>query len=138
LQRRTWPECHNQRRHKVNFYPEYGTNDRRDGMVCMSVDGQILWTTKRSPDFDKGSIILADGLILANDGARSLYLVEPNPSEFKQLASLELFPEAAAGLENDIAARVGGRNQNWAPLALTDGKLLVRDQTQLKCVKVVR
>ena len=107
-------------------------------MVCMSVDGQILWTTKRSPDFDKGSIILADGLILANDGARSLYLVEPNPSEFKQLASLELFPEAAAGLENDIAARVGGRNQNWAPLALTDGKLLVRDQTQLKCVKVVR
>ena len=124
--------------YKGNFYAEYGTNDRRDGMVCMSMDGQILWKTKRSPDFNKGSIILADGLILASDGARSLYLVEPNPSEFKQLASAELFPEAAAGSENDIASRVGGRNQNWAPMALADGKLLIRDQTQLKCVKVAR
>ena len=113
-------------------------NDRHDGMVCMSMDGKILWQTKRSPDFNKGSIILADGLMLASDGARSLYLIEPNPSEFKQLASVELFPEAAAGSENDIASRVGGRNQNWAPMALADGKLLIRDQTQLKCVIVAR
>ena len=28
------------------------------------------------------------------------------------------------------------RTQNWAPLALADGKLLIRDHTQLKCVKV--
>jgi len=121
-----------------NFYAEYGTNERRDGMVCMSMDGQILWKTKRSPDFNKGSMILADGLILASDGATSLYLVEPNPSEFKQLASAELFPEAAAGSESDIASRVGGRNQNWAPMALADGKLLLRDQTQLKCIQVTK
>lgn len=122
--------------HKGHFYAEYGTNERRDGMVCMNMDGKILWQTKRSPDFNKGSMILADGLILASDGARSLYLVEPDPSGFKQLASAELFPEAPAGSENDMASRVGGRNQNWAPMALADGKLLVRDQTQLKCVKV--
>jgi len=85
--------------HKGHFYAQYGTNERRDGMVCMSMDGKILWKTKRSPDFNKGSMILADGLILASDGARSLYLVEPNPSEFKQLASAELFPEAQAGSE---------------------------------------
>jgi outer membrane protein assembly factor BamB len=124
--------------YKGHFYAEYGTNERRDGMVCMNMDGRILWQTKRSPDFNKGSMILADGLILASDGARSLYLVEPDPSGFKQLASAELFPEAAAGSENDMASRVGGRNQNWAPLALADGKLLLRDQTQLKCVIVAR
>jgi outer membrane protein assembly factor BamB len=124
--------------YKGHFYAEYGTNDRRDGIVCMSMDGQILWKTKRSPDFNKGSMILADGLILASDGARSLYLVEPDPSGFKQLASAELFPEAAAGSENDMASRVGGRNQNWAPMALADGKLLVRDQSQMKCLKVAR
>ena len=124
--------------YKGCFYAEYGTNDRRDGMVCMSMDGEIKWKSKRAPDFNKGSMILADGLILASDGARSLYLVEPNPSEFKQLASAELFPEAAAGSENDMASRVGGRNQNWAPMALADGKLLIRDQAQLKCVKVAR
>ncbi len=124
--------------YKGHFYAEYGTNERRDGMVCMDMDGKILWQTKRSPDFNKGSMILADGLILASDGARSLYLVEPDPSGFKKLASAELFPEASAGSENDMAARVGGRNQNWAPMALADGKLLLRDQTQLKCVKVAR
>ena len=124
--------------YKGHFYAEYGTNERRDGMVCMNMDGKILWQTKRSPDFNKGSMILADGLILANDGARSLYLLEPDPSGFKQLASAELFPEAAAGSENDMASRVGGRNQNWAPMALADGKLLLRDQTRLKCVKVAQ
>ena len=124
--------------HKGHFYAQYGTNSRRDGMVCMSLEGHILWKTKRTPDFNKGSMILADGLILASDGARSLYLVEPNPAEFKQLASAELFPEAAAGSENDIASRVGGRNQNWAPMALADGKLLVRDQAHMKCVRVAQ
>jgi len=124
--------------HRGHFYAEYGTNTRRDGMVCMSMDGEIKWKTKRSPDFNKGSMILADGLILASDGARSLYLVEPDPSGYKQLASAELFPERAAGSGNDIAFRVGGRNQNWAPMALADGRLLIRDQTRLKCVKVAQ
>ena len=124
--------------HKRHFYAQYGTNNRRDGMACMSMEGEIKWKTKRSPEFTKGSMILADGLILASDGARSLFLVEPDPSGFKQLATAELFPEAAAGSENDMASRVGGRNQNWAPMALADGKLLIRDQTQLKCVKVTQ
>jgi len=124
--------------YKGHFFAEYGTNERRDGMVCMSMDGQIRWKTKRSPDFNKGSMILADGLILASDGAKSLYLIEPDPSGYKQLASAELFPEGAADSEGGIAARIGGRNQNWAPMALADGKLLLRDQTQLKCVKVAQ
>jgi outer membrane protein assembly factor BamB len=124
--------------YKGYFYGEYGTNERHDGMVCMSLDGQIMWKTKRSPDFNKGSMILADGLLLATDGAKSLYLIELDSSGYKQLASAEFFPEGAAGPENDIASRVGGRNQNWAPMALADGKLLVRDQTQLKCVKVAQ
>jgi outer membrane protein assembly factor BamB len=124
--------------YKGHFYAEYGTNERRDGMVCMSMDGEIKWKTKRSPDFNKGSMILADGVILATDGARSLYLVEPNPSEYKQLASAELFPEAAAGSANDPMSSFVGRNQNWAPMALADGKLLVRDQTQLKCLKIAQ
>ncbi|GAI68496.1 unnamed protein product, partial [marine sediment metagenome] len=33
-----------------------------------------------------------------------------------------------------MAARFA--TQNWAPLALADGKLLIRDQTRLMCVKV--
>ncbi len=123
--------------YKGHFYAQYGTNNRNDGLVCMGMDGQIKWKTKRDPNFNKGSMILADGLILANDGAKTLYLIEPDPSGFKSLASTVLFGEGAAG-SDPMAARVGGSNQNWAPMALSDGKLLIRDQSQLKCLKVVQ
>lgn len=125
--------------HNGHFYAQYGTNSRRDGLVCMSMDGQIKWSTRRSPDFNKGSMILVDGLILATDGRKTLYLIEPDPSGFKALASAEVLGEGGTGSENDpLAARVGGSTQNWAPLALSDGKLLVRDQSRLKCVKVAQ
>ena len=104
------------------FYVHYSTNDRKDGLVCMSIDGQIKWKTGRSPLFDKGSMVLADGLLLSTDGRETLYLIEPDPSAFKPLATTEL-------LEG---------KQNWAPLALADGKLLIRDQSQLRCVKVAQ
>jgi hypothetical protein len=84
-------------------------------------------------------MILADGLLLATDGSQTLYLVEPDPSGFKPLASAMLLGEGGSGSENDpLASRVGGRTQNWAPLALSDGKLLIRDQTKLKCVNVAK
>lgn len=104
------------------FYAQYSTNERKDGMVCMSIDGQIKWKTGRSPLFDKGGSILADGLLHSTDGREKLYLIEPDPSAFKPLATAELLE--------------AGRNQNWAPLALADGKLLIRDQKQMKCVVV--
>jgi len=121
--------------HNGYFYAQFGTNSRRDGLVCMSMDGKIMWKTGRSINFNKGSMILVDGLILATDGAKTLYLIEPDPSGFKPLASAELLGEAGTNSEG-IAARVGGSTQNWAPIALSDGKLLIRDHNQMKCVVV--
>ena len=125
--------------HNGHFYAQYGTNSRRDGLVCMSMDGQIKWSTRRSPDFNKGSMILVDGLILATDGRKTLHLIEPDPSGFKALASAEVLGEGGTGSGSDpLASRVGGSTQNWAPLALSDGKLLIRDQTRMKCVQVAQ
>lgn len=104
------------------FYGQFSTNEKRDGLCCMSMDGKVMWKTMRSPQFDKGSMILADGLILATDGRKTLYLIQPDPSGFKPLASAAILKEG----------------QNWAPLALADGKLLLRDQSRLMCVKVVK
>jgi outer membrane protein assembly factor BamB len=104
------------------FYAQFSTNSKRDGLCCMSMDGKVMWKTIRSPQFDKGSMILADGLILATDGRKTLYLIQPDPSGFKPLASAELL----------------GEGQNWGPLALSNGKLLIRDQNRLMCVKVVK
>jgi outer membrane protein assembly factor BamB len=118
------------------FYAQYTTNERRDGMVCMSIDGQIKWKTGRSPTFNKGGSILADGLLLSTDGSTKLYLIEPDPSGFKLLASAEVLGEGGTDANDRLASRVGGSTQNWAPMALSDGKLLIRDQKQMKCVVV--
>lgn len=114
------------------FYGEYGTNNRRDGLTCMDSEGNIMWKTKREPDFNKGSMIIADGLMLATDGAKTLYLIEPGPAGYKELAKAELLAEQK--FADDRAARHG--TQNWAPLALANGKLLIRDQSRMLCVKV--
>ena len=91
-----------------------------------------MWKTKRDPDFNKGSMILADGLILATDGAKTLYLIEPDPSTFKPISKAELLTEQKS--DDPGASRFG--TQNWAPIALSGGKLLIRDQSRMMCVKV--
>ncbi len=112
--------------HPAILYKEYlyghcSTNETRDGLVCMDLNGKVMWKTGRSPLFDKGGFILVDGLFLSVDGNKGfLYLHEPNPNGFKELARAKLLDPG----------------ENWAPLALTDGKLLIRDQKQMKCVAV--
>jgi outer membrane protein assembly factor BamB len=103
-----------------NFYSQYTINERSDGMVCMGMDGKIKWKTGDEPPFNKGGIILADGLLLSTDGSKKLYLIDPDPSGFKPLASAELLETG----------------ENWAPIALSDGKLLIRDHKNLKCIAV--
>ena len=107
--------------YKGHLYGHCSTNDRKDGMVCMDFDGNVKWKTKRSPLFDKGGFILVDGLFLSIDGNKGfLYLIEPDSTGFKELARAKLLDT----------------NQCWAPLALSDGKMLIRDQKQMKCVLV--
>lgn len=117
------------------FYAQYTTNERRDGLVCMSEDGKIMWKTLRAPVFDKGSMILVDNLILATDGQTTLYLIEPDPTGFKPIASASILKESGIS-GNERIISIVGTNQNWAPIALADGKLLIRGQHQMMCVKV--
>lgn len=107
------------------FYTQYSTNERKDGLVCMSMDGQVKWKTMRAPLFDKGGIIIADGLLLATDGSTKVYVIEPDPTAFKPLASAELLKGV-------------NPSQNWAPLALANGKMLIKDHNQMLCIKVAK
>ncbi len=120
------------------FYAQFSTNSKRDGLACMDMDGKVLWKTMRAPAFDKGSMILADGLILATDGRKSLFLIEPSPSGFKPLASAEVLNEGGMAGDDPMASRIGGAAQNWAPIALAGGNLLIRDQNRLMCVRVAK
>jgi outer membrane protein assembly factor BamB len=107
--------------HEGHLYAHCTTNSRRDGMVCMDLNGKLKWKTGRSPVFDKGGFILADGLIFSIDGREGiLYLIEPDPAGYKELASIKILDT----------------RECWGPLALVDGKLLIRDQKQMRCVVV--
>jgi outer membrane protein assembly factor BamB len=108
--------------YKDHFYVHYTVNERSDGLVCMTMAGQVQWKTGDSPSFNKGGMVLADDLLLATDGNTKLYLIQPDPAGFKPIASADLLTPG----------------ENWAPLALADGKLLIRDQRQMKCVQVAQ
>ena len=104
-----------------HLYGPCTSNERRDGLVCLSVDGKLEWKTERSPKFDKGGLLLADDIIFIVDGFDGyLYMFEPTPETVKPIQKAKL---------------LAGR-KIWAPLTLVDGRLLIRDQKVLKCVVV--
>ena len=89
--------------------------------MCMDMDGNLKWKTKKNPGFDWGGYLLADKRIYVVDGTvGDLCMVEPNPQGFKELGRFHL---------------LNGK-EIWASIALSDGKILLRDQHQLKCVDV--
>jgi outer membrane protein assembly factor BamB len=110
---------HNMILYKGNLYASSNTNSKSEGLVCLDLDGNVKWKTGKSPNFDKGNFIFADGVMYIMDGAGGqLRIVDPKPDGYKQLAEAKL-------LEG---------KQIWAPMALSDGKLVCRDQGQMKCV----
>lgn len=105
-----------------HIYVNSNSNERTDGMMCMTFDGSIVWNTTATeglPDFERGNLILADNMIVTLDGKDGiLYLVEPSPEGYKELASAALFK---------------GREM-WSPMALADGRLVIRGQDEMKCL----
>ncbi len=104
-----------------HLYLNCNTNSRQDGLVCMDLDGKVKWQTGRAPNFERGNLILADGVILIMDGRTGeLRMLQPDPAGYKELAK----------------ARILSGRDIWAPMALSDGKLVLRDQRQMKCLEV--
>jgi len=105
-----------------HLYVNSNTNSRTDGMLCMTLDGQLRWRTRDSrdlPKFERGNLLLADGMIIALDGKTGiLHLIDPSPSGYKELAHAKIF----------------NGNKMWSPMALTQGRLLLRDQETMKCL----
>lgn len=86
-------------------------------MQCLGSDGTVKWESKVK--FDKGSFVIADGVIFAVEGGNgTVHMIEANPAEYKELGSAKI-------LSGDTV---------WGPQVISDGRLLLRDQKELKCV----
>ena len=99
----------------------YSNTEIGDGLQCISADGQVKWKTGRKLSLSLGSLLIADDLIFVLGGSSGvLHLVEASPKGFKELAQAKL---------------LGGK-EIWAPMALSNGLLVIRDQKQMKCLNV--
>ena len=95
------------------------------GMVCLDLEGGLKWQSGVQQQFQSGGYLIADGLLfILNGKTGELTLAEASPAAWKPLATAKVLPAE------------GGTA--WAPLALSDGRLIVRDQHQMRCLDVRR
>ena len=88
-------------------------------MCCVTLDGVVKWETRDDPGFDMGDMLIVDGLIFIVNGSNGqLVMAEASPEGYKELAR----------------APVLAGNRVGAPMAYSNGKLVLRYQKSLVCV----
>jgi len=99
----------------------YGnSSDVRGGLRCLTLDGAIVWDSRaQRRTFEMGNLLIADGKIfILNGRGGRLHMVAASPDGYKELGSVSLL----------------SGQQVWAPLAYSNGRLLVRDLQKLVCL----
>ena len=95
----------------------YGVRPDRQ-LVCLDPDGQVLWTSTKT--FGIGPFMIAGGLIYVLDDDGLLTLAEATPDGYHELAEARI-------LEGPDA---------WGPMAMADGRLILRDLNRMVCLNV--
>jgi outer membrane protein assembly factor BamB len=94
---------------------------KRGLFTCLDLNAKEVWTSEGKATFGLGSYLLADDLFFILDGdSGTLRLLEASTTEYKEL---------------DGAQVLRGDNV-WGPMALSDGKLVIRDMTKMVCLEV--
>ncbi len=94
---------------------------RRGLFTCLDLDGKQVWDSDGHAYFGLGSFILADGMFFVLEGNTGmLRLLEANTEEYRELAR----------------AQVLGGHDVWSPMALSEGKLVLRDLGRMVCIRV--
>jgi len=90
----------------------------RKEAVCMDPGGQMSWTSGPTERFGLGPFMIADGKLLILEDNGVLTMAKASPQGFAKLAQ----------------AKVLDGKEAWAPMALVEGRLLVRDYGTLRCL----
>lgn len=98
----------------------YGVRERDKELVCLDLSGQVVWSSGSQHRFGAGPFLVAAGLIYVLDDDGRLTLAEAAPTGYKQLAQ----------------AQVLDGPDSWGPMALVQGRLLVRDMGHMACLNV--
>ena len=92
----------------------------RSQFACMDLSGEVVWTSGKTERFGLGPFLRANDkmFILDDDG------------------TLTLIRASLSGYEHIARARVLQGREAWAPMALVDGFLLLRDFEEMICLDV--
>jgi outer membrane protein assembly factor BamB len=101
------------------------SKNQKGRFTCLGLDGKVVWESPMTQDVKKtfglGGFLLADGMFYILDGDTGmLRLLEANTKEYKELASAQILSD------EDV----------WGPLALSNGKLIIRDMRKMICLQV--
>ena len=90
-------------------------------LACLDLEGELVWRTDREHLFGLGPYLLVDDalLLLADEGG-ILTLAEAAPQGYRGMAS----------------AKVLDGHDAWAPMALAEGRLILRDRSELVCLEL--
>jgi outer membrane protein assembly factor BamB len=95
---------------------------RPNRMICLNLEGEVLWHSD-SIGFEMGGLILVDGMIINQNGKDGeIALIEPSPEGYREVGRASFFSSK--------------KSQAWAPLAFSQGKLVIRDLEKLVCVDI--
>ncbi len=91
-------------------------------LVCLGVDGGVVWASGRQNRFGRGAYLIADGLILIVDDHGVLTAAEASPGGYRRLARAKVLPGPEA----------------WGPMAIVAGRLILRDLNRMICLDLRR
>lgn len=115
------PEVFGATQHTPIFYEGYIYGVRPDGqLVCLSLEGSIVWTSTTTQKFGIGPFVIANGLICVMNDSGLLTLVRATPGGYRQLAQAKVLPGP----------------DSWAPMAVASGRLILRDLTRMICLDI--
>ena len=100
----------------------FGVRERDKQLVCLDLDGNEIWKSGARHKFGLGPYLVADRLIFLLNDEGHLTVAEMSTDRFRPLAG----------------AQVLDGHDAWAPMALADGRLLLRDLTRMVCLDVSR
>jgi outer membrane protein assembly factor BamB len=100
----------------------YGVREKDRELVCLDLDGRVVWTSGPQHRFGIGPYLVADKLIYVLDDNGKLTLAEATPAGYRQL---------------DQAQVLDGHDA-WGPMALVGGRLILRDLVRMVCVDVAK
>lgn len=94
---------------------------KRGLFTCLNFEGKTVWDSDGKASFELGSFMLADNMFFVLEGKTGmLRLIEASTTAYKELAQ----------------AQVLSGQDVWGPMALSDGKLVLRDLTKMVCIDV--